>query len=85
MSDTTTTDDQQVADEWAAALEEAGDAGDTAAADAGEAVAEAEAADASAATFDNLQEDTAPKSDDEVNLEVVLDIPVTIAMEIRAR
>ena len=83
MSDTTTTDDQQVADEWAAALEEAGDAGDTAAADAGEAVAEAEAADASAATFDNLQEDTAPKSDDEVNLEVVLDIPVTIAMEIR--
>ena len=54
-------------DPWAEALEE-------------QAEAEAAAADASAPSFDELQDDAIGSPD--VNLDVVLDIPVNISMEI---
>ena len=43
--------------------------------------AEAEAG-AAAAGFENLEEDASQFSDDEVNLDVILDVPVDISMEI---
>ena len=58
-------------DPWAGALEEQADT---------EAGAES-AAGVQAAPLDNLQDDSVAV-DDEVNLDVILDIPVTIAMEI---
>lgn len=73
-------------DPWAAALEEQaeveGAAG--AAVDADEILADAgqaPAADVQTAPLDTLEDDSVP-SDEEVNLDVILDIPVTIAMEI---
>jgi len=85
MSDETTTegqeaggvDDAALADEWAAALEEQDDAsgGDMVDPDAilgGGGVAQA-------ATFDELQDDG---SGGDIKLEAILDVPVTIAMEI---
>lgn len=69
MSDTDVdSNDQGVMDEWADALAEAGTGGDT----------------AQPADLDNLvAENTSSSSKDEdVNLEVILDIPVTIAMEV---
>jgi flagellar motor switch protein FliN/FliY len=56
-------DDQALADEWAQALEEQGDAG------------EAQPAD-----FQNLQADNSRAGD--IKLDAILDVPVTIAMEI---
>jgi len=56
-------------DEWAAAMEEAGTPMDSA------------SAQAESVPLDSLQS-TASKTGDDVNLDVILDIPVTIAMEI---
>ena len=39
-------------------------------------------ATAQAAQFDNLQEDGAPAAGKDVNLEVILDVPVTLSMEV---
>jgi flagellar motor switch protein FliN/FliY len=39
-------------------------------------------AEAVAAEFDNLQEEAAPDSNGEVNLDVILDVPVTLSMEV---
>lgn len=66
-------------DPWAGALEEQADAE----ADVDAIVAEgaAPAAGVQAAPLDNLQDDSI-EAGDEVNLDVILDIPVTIAMEI---
>ena len=64
--------DEALADEWAAALEEQGDSGDEA---GGETLAAAQAA-----TFDELQADSAATGD--IKLDAILDVPVTIAMEI---
>jgi len=58
-------------DPWAGALEEQADAEADVAPDAG----------VQAAPLDNLQDDSVAAGD-EVNLDVILDIPVTIAMEI---
>ncbi len=75
MSDSDNESD--VMDEWAEALEESGDAGsddsssDVAATDAGVA----------AAGFDNL-EDNSSSSNDDINMDVILDIPVKLSMEI---
>ena len=70
MSDTDVdSNDQGVMDEWADALAEAGsDGGD----------------DAQPADLDNLEAESVGGSsiDEDVNLEVILDIPVTIAMEV---
>lgn len=61
-------DDQAVADDWADALQEAGDpsGGDDVASKAG---------------LQSLQDDALP-GDEEFNLDVILDVPVTISMEI---
>lgn len=62
--------DSDVMDEWAEALEEAGD---TASASVPETVA--------AAGFDNL-EDNSSGSREDINMDVILDIPVKLSMEI---
>ncbi len=81
MSDEEQIDDAALADEWAAALEEQADTDDAAGEAAGtEAVSEAEAA--AAAEFDELTEDSAQTSSDDIHLDAILDVPVTISMEI---
>jgi flagellar motor switch protein FliN/FliY len=58
-------------DDWAAAMAEQADAeGDTA------------VAEAPAAEFDDLEDTSVGPASDEANLDVILDIPVTISMEI---
>lgn len=65
-------DNDDVMDDWAAAMEEAGAAGDQAA-----------AANASAqqVNFDEVTSSASSASGD-VNMDVILDIPVTISMEV---
>ena len=57
-------------DDWAAAMEEAGTP------------IEDVAAQAESVPLDNLQSSATTTSSDDINLDVILDIPVTIAMEI---
>jgi flagellar motor switch protein FliN/FliY len=57
-------------DEWAAAMEEAGTPMDDA------------SAQAESVPLDNLQSSASSSGGEDVNLDVILDIPVTIAMEI---
>jgi flagellar motor switch protein FliN/FliY len=65
---------EALADEWAAALEESGDAdGDTE-------VAVEPSADA--ADWDELESAPAVTSDGEIKMDAILDVPVTISMEI---
>ena len=59
-----TVDDQALADEWAAALEEQG---------------EVEVEDAQAASFEQLEPEG---SGGDIKLDAILDVPVTISMEI---
>lgn len=87
MSEDNQQTDQDVADEWAAALEEQGDA--EAGADGEEdpwAAALEEQADGEAeqATAQPLTEDAKPSAlaDSDLELDMILDIPVTISMEI---
>ena len=70
MSDSDNESD--VMDEWAEALEESGDV------ETDEAPVSTEVA---AAGFDSL-EDNSSRSDDDVNMDVILDIPVKLSMEI---
>ena len=84
MSEDTKQSDQDLADEWAAALEQQGDA-DGAEEDpwaaALEEQAESEASQkANPAPVAKLDDEGRPKSD--VDLDMVMDIPVTISMEI---
>ncbi len=69
MSDTDldSKQDDGVMDEWAEALAEAGTGGRS---------------QAKPASLNNLIDDGRLKSSDDVNLEVILDIPVTISMEV---
>jgi flagellar motor switch protein FliN/FliY len=69
MSDTDLDNKQDgaVMDEWAEALAEAGSGG---------------GAQATPAGLENLVDEGRPKASDDVNLEVILDIPVTISMEV---
>ena len=66
-TDTPNTDD--AADDWAAALAE-------------QEAAETGAVEAEPAQFQNLQDDAQGPGNEDSNLDVILDIPVTIAMEI---
>jgi len=68
MSDS---DDTDVMDEWAEALEESGDTNSDS----------AENTDVAAAGFDSL-EDNSQSSNDDINMDVILDIPVQLSMEI---
>jgi len=74
MSDSDSESD--VMDEWAEALEEAGD---TATEDSEEAVESVP--EVAAAGFDNL-EDNSVSTGDDINMDVILDIPVKLSMEI---
>ena len=72
MSDETEVTDNPASgeeDPWAAALDE-------------QAEAESAAADVQKAPLQNLEDEGVPPADEDVNLDVILDIPVTIAMEI---
>lgn len=69
---------QDTADEWAAALEEQGDT--EVEEDPWAAALEEQAEEAQAAPVTQLDDDATPKFD--VDLDMVLDIPVTISMEI---
>ncbi|WP_438970000.1 flagellar motor switch protein FliN [Methylophaga sp.] len=87
MSEDTQEKNQEMADEWAAALEEqSGESGDEAQedpwAEAMEEQAKAEAAQpqANPAPVAQLDDDGKPRRD--VDLDMVMDIPVTISMEI---
>jgi len=85
MSEETKQNDQDVADEWAAALEEAAPEADADAEEDPWAAALEEQADseASAAPVTQLDDDSKPpRQDSDINLDMVLDIPVTISMEI---
>ncbi len=69
MNDTTDNTDE-VGDDWAAAMNE-------------QAESEAQAApEASPADFQNLQADSSPANAMEENIEMILDIPVTVSVEI---
>ncbi|WP_460134910.1 flagellar motor switch protein FliN [Pseudomonas sp. S1_E04] len=80
----TSAEDQALADEWAAALEETGDVGQ----DDIDALLAADAATAPAGKRLPMEEfGSVPKSNDPVsldgpNLDVILDIPVSISMEV---
>ncbi|MGX0888861.1 flagellar motor switch protein FliN/FliY [Pseudomonas sp. ADAK2 TE3594] len=76
-------DDQALADEWAAALEETGDAGQ----DDIDALLAADATGLSPNRLPMEEFGSVPKSNDPVtldgpNLDVILDIPVSISMEV---
>jgi len=74
MNDENTDPNEALADEWAAALEESGDANDSA--------AESEEVTAESAQFQELEPEPAAMGNMDVNLESLLDVPVTISMEI---
>lgn len=84
MSEDTKQTDQDLADEWASALEEqetdTSDMDDWSAALAEQADAEMTSSEAKSAPMTKLDDDGRSKSDN--NLDMVLDIPVTISMEI---
>ena len=63
MSDIDTEDEQGVMDEWASAMEEAGDS-------------------QAAPGMQELVDDGRRDDDEDVNLDVILDIPVTMSLEI---
>ena len=74
MSEETENVEAGAADDWADAMAE-------------QAIAEAEEADAAdagnpAAEFENLEDTSGGPAGDEANLDVIMDIPVTISMEI---
>ncbi|ALI05105.1 flagellar motor switch protein FliN [Pseudomonas sp. FW306-02-F02-AA] len=79
-----TQDDQALADEWAAALEETGDAGQ----DDIDALLAADAASSSSSSrlameeFGSVPKNHEPVTLDGPNLDVILDIPVSISMEV---
>ena len=80
----TSPEDQALADEWAAALEETGDAGQ----DDIEALLAADAGSAPSSNrlpmeeFGSVPRNNEPVSLDGPNLDVILDIPVSISMEV---
>ena len=78
MSDEENVDQDAIADEWAAALaQQEGEEG------GGEGAEAASETEAQPAQLDELESDNLPvNTGDDVNLDLILDIPVTIAMEI---
>jgi len=74
MNDENVDPNQALADEWAAALEESGDADE----DNGS----TEQVAAESAQFQELESDAKAIGNVDVNLESLLDVPVTISMEI---
>ncbi|MFT5780980.1 MAG: flagellar motor switch protein FliN/FliY [Pseudomonas sp.] len=82
-NENTSPEEQALADEWAAALSEAGDADqDDIDAMMASAAAEPAAPRAKMEEFGAVARSTAPVSLDGPNLDVILDIPVSISMEV---
>ncbi len=88
MSDENGKSDQELADEWAAALADQ-DVGvetgveEEAAQEASAEPVQAEAAKGEKAEFQELSEDASPsRVNEDANLDVILDIPVNVSMEI---
>ncbi|MGF6287684.1 flagellar motor switch protein FliN/FliY [Pseudomonas sp. BT76 TE3572] len=82
-NDMNTQDDQALADEWAAALEETGDVGQNDI----DALLAADAASSSSNRLPMEEFGSVPKNNEPVtldgpNLDVILDIPVSISMEV---
>ncbi len=80
-------DKGDLGDDWAAAMEEQGDTDGDAGADWGAAMEEQAATEGQQATeamaFQELESDTdGLGAGDDINLDVILDVPVTISMEI---
>lgn len=75
--------DSEVMDEWAEAMEESGDTNKDEGTGADDAVAEQASPqqDASPAGLENLRDDSSDCTED-VNMDVILDVPVTLSMEI---
>jgi flagellar motor switch protein FliN/FliY len=88
MSEDTQQKDQDLADEWAAALEEQGGEAEAGAEESDpwaealeeQAAGEAQQQQANPAPVAKLDDDSRPRKD--VDLDMVMDIPVTISMEI---
>lgn len=81
MNDETQTeaeDQEAMADDWAAAMEEQADAEGGAEEDAVEAAEQ----EYEQAEMQNLQDEGVAPASDDVNMDVILDIPVTISLEI---
>jgi len=78
MSDEDEVDQQSMADEWAAAMEEQGVTDD----EADDAGADADAEPMALDEFDKIAGSTNTGSQDNPNLDVILDIPVSISMEV---
>jgi len=83
VNDMNAQDDQALADEWAAALEEAGDVGQ----DDIDALLAADAASSPSnrlpmEEFGSVPKNNGPVTLDGPNLDVILDIPVSISMEV---
>ena len=81
MSEQETQDDQKVADEWADALEEQDTSAGTEEDPWAAALEEQAESEANPAPVTKLNDDSSPPSTD-MNLDMVMDIPVTISMEI---
>lgn len=76
MNDETETDQDAMADEWASAMAEAAEGGD-------EAAAAAVAGDSyQQVPMQHLEDESTSMISEDVNMDVILDIPVTISMEI---
>jgi len=89
MSDEDNKSDQDLADEWAAALADQADVEveaepepEAAAEEAAKAAPAAPAPEAKPASFDELTDTAKPQLNEDTNLEVILDIPVHVSMEI---
>lgn len=74
MSDKTDTPDAGAVDDWAQAMAEQ--------AESEAAVAEAPESDMSAVAFDDLEDTSSGPAIEDTNMDVILDIPVTVSMEI---
>ncbi len=78
----------ELGDDWAAAMDEqgGGSSDDEVAADWGDAMNEQaqseENSQTEAMAFQELEQDAAEGSNEDINLDVILDVPVTISMEI---
>jgi flagellar motor switch protein FliN/FliY len=85
MSDEDNKSDQDLADEWAAALADQADVeveAEPEPKEAAEAAPAAPAPEAKPASFDELKDTAKPQLNEDTNLEVILDIPVHVSMEI---
>ncbi len=76
MSDELDTKDADAGDDWASALQEQGDSEES------QKLAQADGENYQAAEFANIQDDNNTPLSDEFNLDVILDVPVSLSMEI---